>query len=186
MYQFSKLCKVMGKYYLSSQLFCKSHPWMFTHIALRSCIVFCSTGLGILLHLGYCWGGSAMFKAWTFLMESNTLNEWEFLTNLGSSNLCNTEGKMSLYEWDCKWDSEKCEMIGYQPHFYKWSRKSVFFGDSYPRRTCICVFLLGPLQYMPEKKFPTLGKRPRRNLHTQKSLFFPLLYHHSEIQLISR
>lgn len=84
-----------------------------------------------------------------------------------------------------KWDSDKCEMIGYQPHFYKWSWKSIFFGDSYPRRTCICVFPLDSLQYIPERKFPTLGKHPRKNLHTQ-NLFFQLLYHHSEMQLISR
>lgn len=104
-------------------------------------------------------------------MECNALWEREIVANLGSSDLCNIEGKRSLCEWVTTWDSDKCEMIEYQQHFYKRPWKSIFFGDSYTRRTCVRVFLLGPLQYMPERKFPTLGKHPRKNLHTQRISF---------------
>lgn len=55
-----------------------------------------------------------------------------------------------------------------------------------PQKNMYMCFLLSPLQSIPERKFPTLGKHPRKNLHTQRNFFFQLPYHHSEIQLISR
>lgn len=40
-----------------------------------------------------------MLKSINFLNKNNTLREWEIVANLGRSDLCNIEGKMSLYEW---------------------------------------------------------------------------------------
>lgn len=55
-----------------------------------------------------------------------------------------------------------------------------------PQKNMYMCFLLSPLQSISERKFPTLGKHPRKSLHTQRNFFFQLPYHHSEIQLISR